>query len=304
MTSTFIHLGLPKAGSTSLQSFFEKQVAFNYLGKRVPNRYGFVDPSLFSLIRENVVYGHSVTNEIRERALGLLSNDQPNVLSDELLSGVGFHNFKSNEFPPLEPILQRLNEVFDMPQFIVVLREQFSLLRSYYRQLLRVGYSLTYAGFAEAVLNGKFGILDRLSYADFCSNVLNYKSKIVFFEKLFLNNRIDVDYLGSAFDSCVELKQVSQTVENRSNATFDTIFNELSENRETKRLAGTWITDDEMIEDAKNFANVKQNKNCFYCPLQILEALKQRFEIQNEKLTEILATTIPQSYLENCSVPG
>ena len=81
------------------------------------------------------------------------------------------------------------------------------------------------------------------------------------------------------------------------------MFNELSTNRETKRLAGTWITDDEMREDAENFANVKQNKNCFYCPPQTLETLKQRFEIQNEKLTEILATTIPQSYLENSPAP-
>lgn len=168
----YVHLGYPKCGSTSIQSLLARRKKVFYLGKGAVERSSdapsiagrapvghdrFVDDRIGWVIRREIpaipdisydagLVATALRGAVAEAKARRMSSLH---LSDEVLSGVGLSLYGSHR-EPIGTIARRLAEGFDVPvTFLVVPRSQPAFLWSYYRQLLRRGYPLSFEGFLE-----------------------------------------------------------------------------------------------------------------------------------------------------------
>ncbi|MFA7318072.1 MAG: hypothetical protein WC029_11035 [Sulfuricella sp.] len=132
-----IHIGLPKAASTTLQSnIFRTQERFANFGK-VNNTYqnevarGLIGRILF---QDSVVYdSKSVENMVGQLRAGLAAqgDGRPLLFSDEALSVEGYVDRRI--------IATRLYDLFSPAKILIVLRSQTSMLKSFYLHAVKSG---------------------------------------------------------------------------------------------------------------------------------------------------------------------
>lgn len=164
----YAHLGYPKCASTSIQGLLgSAKVA--YLGKlntRVATKIGqakglatpyprFVTEDIGRVVRvelpsspEPVYDRDDVAQALRSGVDSVLKRRHSAVyLSDEILSGIGLSLYRQNRVD-VGTIARRLVEGFDADTtFVLVIRSQPAMLWSYYRQLLVLGYPLSFEAF-------------------------------------------------------------------------------------------------------------------------------------------------------------
>lgn len=164
----YAHLGYPKCASTSIQGLLGRtDVA--YLGKlnrRLSAKIGreqglsepyprFVTEDIGRVVRAAVpcapdlVYDRDgVADALRAGIDKVAKRRHSSVyLSDEILSGIGLSLYRQNRID-VGAIARRLADGFGTdPTFVVVIRSQPAMLWSYYRQLLVLGYPLSFEAF-------------------------------------------------------------------------------------------------------------------------------------------------------------
>lgn len=169
-----VHIGLPKAASTSLQQALLESGAPNYLGRSVYPVATYRHPALVQWLMQLVPFGHAARLDYaaghRELGAYLASLELPGpelIVSDEHLAGLDFTRIgfapRNTEFyrdaqlygPRVSAaeMLHRLQALFGRVRVLVILRQQPAFLRSYYNHLISSGFNLTYQQFVEQSLN-------------------------------------------------------------------------------------------------------------------------------------------------------
>lgn len=153
-----VHVGLPKAASTSLQHIFARTTSHLWLGKDTQRRYAC--PRLHELMRyvfpivdNDEFQGESIAAELEsyfEKAAKLSKRGL--LLSEEILSGAGFVHY-SRPALDLCQIAMNFKKCFgERLRLVVVIREQRAYLRSYYMQLVKQGASFDFETFVSLEL--------------------------------------------------------------------------------------------------------------------------------------------------------
>lgn len=199
MSRLLVHIGLPKAGSTTLQAAFARSPDLHYLGKE---RATFRTPEMSETVRTVIPFddlrlGPLDTCRAAFDAAMAGADGKLAVLSDELLSSVGFRTFgQSNSLPLIVDNLIRA--AGQVPEIMLVVREQRDLMQSYYPPWVHDHGLLSFADFVE---------LTMLRKSRFLQPVLNYPRlvqalrrqvetvHVLVFERLFA----DPDYRRAKF---------------------------------------------------------------------------------------------------------
>lgn len=140
------HIGYPKSGSTTIQELLKRDGGVNFLGK--PYRA----PEAEYHVREHLVFGdlRQLPEATVAQMRASLCTGSP-VISDEILSGVGFaHGIAANS------LLQILDNIAMLTggDYVahVVLRRPEDFIRSYYAQIIRMGGRASFEQFCSLVL--------------------------------------------------------------------------------------------------------------------------------------------------------
>ncbi|MDQ7062048.1 MAG: hypothetical protein Q9M43_13395 [Sulfurimonas sp.] len=152
----FIHIGYPKNLSTTLQNdFFAKHSELNYLGIGFNSeniKYKNSDYSIYfdGLIRARDIEFKELHHSFFDRLHKNLSDNYG--ISHENLS---FH-FSNDEVD----ITQKVDRLFDFfgnnTKIIVVIRNQFDLIKSIYKESLKAGLSIDFYDYINMLYRNKF----------------------------------------------------------------------------------------------------------------------------------------------------
>ena len=194
--STLIHIGMGKAGSTSLQrNIFEKVTNINYL-------------TIIDKVVIDILYLNSF--EFKKKylenpsTLNTTLNKQSTIISCESLS------FFGDQFI----ICDRLRQIFNNEVTILfIIRNQFDLIQSLYLERLAGGVYVSFNTFLkQQFLNHQISILPKLNYYNLikyykntfdCNNV-----KVILFEELFQNQsnaNIEYEFFKEKFNINLKL---------------------------------------------------------------------------------------------------
>ena len=194
--STLIHIGMGKAGSTSLQrNIFEKVTNINYL-------------TIIDKVVVDILYLNSF--EFKKKylenpsTLNTTLNKQSTIISCELLS------FFGDQFI----ICDRLRQIFNNEVTILfIIRNQFDLIQSLYLERLAGGVYVSFNTFLkQQFLNHQISMLPKLNYYNLikyykntfdCNNV-----KVILFEELFQNQsnaNIEYEFFKEKFNINLKL---------------------------------------------------------------------------------------------------
>lgn len=176
MASVFIHIGLHKTATTSLQrQFFPVCEKLNYLSGGSPAFNTFereavtTDPIYYDAERQ------------RDLILPLLHHDMPNLISKESFSGALYAGLIKRNLDHRSPILANLKASLPEAKIILVLRRQDGLARSIYRQYLKFGGTANSSVFYG--LSGKSSAmypLNRFRFSPYVDQIYeNFKSGVL-----------------------------------------------------------------------------------------------------------------------------
>jgi len=152
----FMHIGYPKNLSTTLQNdFFSKHTELNYLG------IGFNSENLKYKNRNISVYFEAL---IRARDIEFkdIHHNLYNTFNNELKGNVGIsHENLSFHFSNDEvDITQKVDRLFNFfgndTKIIVIVRNQFDLIKSLYKESLKAGLSLNFYDYINMLYRNKF----------------------------------------------------------------------------------------------------------------------------------------------------
>lgn len=173
-----LHIGLPKCASTSIQRMLYKRHLPHYLGKpphrvyleksppKLPGNITdlFVQPLISEFFRWQIPYVQSHLfdvdfwgQQLKDYLDRHVGPSETVIVSEELLSGASFDNYKLNYRPDPLMILERLRSVFSRVEVLVICRAVEPFLRSYYNQLVKYGFNLSYEHFINLTMLGKQG---------------------------------------------------------------------------------------------------------------------------------------------------
>ena len=180
---TLIHIGLGKAGSTTLQkNIFEKLDNINYLTIK--------DQSII-----DILYLNSLEFKKKYNSRNFDSNSQKNtIISCETLSFGGvFDQFI---------VCDRLNQIFkNQATILLIIRNQFDWIKSFYLEQLAGGIYVSFDKFLkQQFLNKEISIFPKLNYYNLVSYYKkvfgNENVKVFLFEEMFKRREYkdNIDY--------------------------------------------------------------------------------------------------------------
>jgi hypothetical protein len=150
----YLHIGYPKCASTSLQyDFFNAHPQIHHLGWGMRNQTGWRDDELAVCgevdirYKPEFHYDRAKVRGVFERHFELVER-QPATKA----VGVSFEAFCFTMVFDVEPLTKarRLHDIFgDGTKILIVLREPFALLRSFYFEMVRDGFAGTFEDFVR-----------------------------------------------------------------------------------------------------------------------------------------------------------
>lgn len=177
----FFHIGIHKTGSSFMQrQFFPSVRGLHYLDIRTHCR-GFLE---YVLRVDEFIYDKSEARrrfELRPEN----GNCKVTVVSDEMF----YAPLQWSRYTNRSRGIQRLLDLFPQAHFVIVLRNQPSLLRSLYRMYVKTGGSAGLADFLE--YHTAPGYLRFYEYVDYLSRVAGKQRVTVFLYEDFVQNPIN-----------------------------------------------------------------------------------------------------------------
>jgi hypothetical protein len=171
----FIHIGCPKGGSTALQKGFlglhpevKNLGCGNRDGKSYWDDLGYVDKNINIAMEVDLRYRNSLGFD-KDRVKQDFEKHFSSARASKDIKAVGVSNenmsFQWNYGIDIEEKAKRLKDIFgEESKVILVVREQFSLINSLYKEQVRFGYSGSLNDFYEYLWMYK----DRNFFYEFC----------------------------------------------------------------------------------------------------------------------------------------
>lgn len=132
MAKIYIHIGLHKTGTTTLQKqLFPACEGLNYIQRPALRR------AIYSVTTEDPVYFDKV--KVRKELLSQVTESRPNLISRECLSGSLGAGIIKRGLDNRSSILNNLQAAVPEANIILVIRRQDDFARSLYRQYLKLG---------------------------------------------------------------------------------------------------------------------------------------------------------------------
>ncbi|WP_040278211.1 hypothetical protein [Psychroserpens damuponensis] len=176
MKKVCLHIGYPKCLSTTLQrSFFEKHPQINYAGVGINDNISYVNKDIEFIFESLLKYANDCYwNQNKKQAKKTIEEFVNNSSLLSLFSSehLGF-KFSQQQIDSVEKIkrLAFLFSDFEVSIFIIE-REPINLLKSLYREFLKMGYKDNYTYFMRELV----ALSDRNFLSDL--NILNKKSQL------------------------------------------------------------------------------------------------------------------------------
>jgi hypothetical protein len=142
MNRTYVHIGLPKTGTTSLQDlFFAEHPQLAYLGQTNLWTHEDAKTVIKSILVEDYYRGICGENAVSQVIDRLLENRDRLIISDEAFTLGEFmlRGPKWNLHSDHRAMAQRLRDVLGNVDIFIVLRNQADWLSSWHRQGLKTG---------------------------------------------------------------------------------------------------------------------------------------------------------------------
>jgi len=152
-----IHIGFPKNFSTSLQrSFFSKHPNIYHLGIGIDNNLGYINDDIEVAVECFLKYSKEIQyceyqNHIKKSFQICFSEAEKKT--DCSLVSISSEHFSfpfTNDVIDTSLIAFRLSEIFpEESKILVIIRNQWDLIKSLYRECIRVGYAQPYNEFVN-----------------------------------------------------------------------------------------------------------------------------------------------------------
>ena len=123
-----IHIGYPKSGSTSLQEFFEASKFFNLVASRTLNDKNVNDFIKYLTQCDSINYDSRYASSLYHKANENCSSsvNKIDVISEEIFTAGGIC------YSDRGLMAHRLKDLFDDAKILVIIRNQFSIIKSRY----------------------------------------------------------------------------------------------------------------------------------------------------------------------------
>lgn len=187
----YVHVGMPKNLSTTLQrDFFSKHPEIMHLGVGINSNVGYINSAISSACENHFLYSKKYSYKREKENIKSTFEEQFEIFNNDLdkkVCGISLE-LLSFTFTPdqidIEEKVKRVHEVFGSnTKIILIIREQFSLIESLYREAIKIGY---YGTFQE-YLNYIYLSRDRNFIFDF-----NYNYLYELYSKFFGEENIEV----------------------------------------------------------------------------------------------------------------
>jgi hypothetical protein len=188
MKKIFIHVGAPKAASSSLQHFFHYNKKINFLGLvrdhedyMFSNKYNTDFQTYCRYKNNNFHKGRNIKKKLSKKKINLISEE----------------DFLTSQFVNFKKKFERIIKIFPNCEFIVVLRDPIETIKSWHNFDLR------------RLENTPINIIQYLKLNDkrITIDLINYKKRINYFKKLKKNKFHIIDF------NVVKKKQIIQILE-------------------------------------------------------------------------------------------
>lgn len=146
MRTIVIHLGFPKTATTTLQSAFMKAPSVSYIGKGIRDRSEI--PSLSVEVAKATILSDRRRFEesaplLRKEILSIEPKGNPILMSDEAFTFAEYmqigNRWKRQTVSDHREMAYRLRCLAPEAKVMFSVRNQFDLIRSFYRQAAKVG---------------------------------------------------------------------------------------------------------------------------------------------------------------------
>ena len=168
----YIHIGYPKNLSTALQrNFFEKHPQLMHLGVGCGSNVDYITDDVSLVFEHYITYARTLPYKKKRDILKkVIDNTLNKALINPEFKAVGISlellsfSFTTDYVDTIEKA-ERLYDLFNGDaQIIIIIRNQIDLLKSLYKESIKLGYSGTYADYIEYA----FLFQDRNFATDFC----------------------------------------------------------------------------------------------------------------------------------------
>ncbi len=173
----YIHIGLPKNLSTTLQrDFFSAHKEIMHLGVGIQTNVDYINPQIASACENHFQYSKNISyNKVKLDIKKTFDEQFEKFYKDDSKKACGISlELLSFTFTPdqidLENKVKRVFDVFGKESKIVlIVREQFSLIESLYKEAIKIGYYGTFQEYLEYIYYSR----DRNFIFDFQYDYLN-----------------------------------------------------------------------------------------------------------------------------------
>ncbi len=153
----YIHIGLPKNLSTTLQrDFFSAHKEIMHLGVGIHTNVDYINPQIASACENHFQYSKKYSyNKVKGEIKKTFDEQFKKFYEDDTKKACGISlELLSFTFTPdqidIEDKVKRVFDVFGKEsKIILIVREQFSLLESLYKEAIKIGYYGTFQEYLE-----------------------------------------------------------------------------------------------------------------------------------------------------------
>jgi hypothetical protein len=151
--NVFLHIGYPKCFSTTLQrNYFSTHPDIHYGGIGIESNIDFVNNEVNLLFESGIIYFRNAVYKLhKQKFMDSVERFLAQSPDEKFIAGFSSEHLLFNFTPQGVDYtikLERLREIFgEKIKLIVVIRDQFKLIQSLYKEYVRLGYFQSYEDF-------------------------------------------------------------------------------------------------------------------------------------------------------------
>lgn len=153
----YVHIGYPKNLSTTLQrDFFSRHPKIYHMGIGIGTNVGYIDAEIGSACENDLIYSRDYAYNLRKESIQDSFKKHFTACEKSVLHkacGISLEHISFSFTPDNIDITAKAKRLLDIfgndTKIIMVIREQGALLKSLYREAIRMGYSGSFSDFME-----------------------------------------------------------------------------------------------------------------------------------------------------------